>query len=370
MNEMKGEEGKSMRNKMKFKEKRSLKELKNSAKGITLIALVITIIVLLILAAVSIATLTGENGILTRADKASEETISANEEEMIKLAYSAVRTIYIQDSVNGEKLQAELNKIAGANSTTCTDDESNNCINILFKESMNEYIVNSKGEITYKKPIDYPTFATETTGEDYGKYVNYNIDYDNDGNTLDDWRIFYNDGNNIYLISSDYVVPEAYASAVGGYRSLNLEQLGYTTVDMAIEFLLNTKNWDILKETTLAKYVTGAPTLEMYVSSWNQNHDEKIYLSNGETGLLIGNTENPSNLNFSFTTTPEDLYYVSNGSMPDAITNNMWIASKMDNGNIIRCGFNINSYENNTTGMIHGSRWRIYLLWNTTYCMP
>ena len=43
MNEMKGEEGKSMRNKMKFKEKRSLKELKNSAKGITLIALVITI---------------------------------------------------------------------------------------------------------------------------------------------------------------------------------------------------------------------------------------------------------------------------------------------------------------------------------------
>ena len=43
MNEMKGEEGKSMRNKMKYKEKRSLKELKNSAKGITLIALVITI---------------------------------------------------------------------------------------------------------------------------------------------------------------------------------------------------------------------------------------------------------------------------------------------------------------------------------------
>ena len=39
----------------------------NSNKGITLIALVITIIVLLILAAVSIATLTGENGILTQA---------------------------------------------------------------------------------------------------------------------------------------------------------------------------------------------------------------------------------------------------------------------------------------------------------------
>ena len=35
-------------------------------KGITLIALVITIIILLILVAVSIATLTGENGILRK----------------------------------------------------------------------------------------------------------------------------------------------------------------------------------------------------------------------------------------------------------------------------------------------------------------
>ena len=43
-------------------------------KGITLIALVITIIVLLILATVSIATLIGENGILSQANKAKEET--------------------------------------------------------------------------------------------------------------------------------------------------------------------------------------------------------------------------------------------------------------------------------------------------------
>ncbi len=38
-------------------------------KGITLIALVITIIVLLILVGVSIATLTGENGILNKSIK-------------------------------------------------------------------------------------------------------------------------------------------------------------------------------------------------------------------------------------------------------------------------------------------------------------
>ena len=59
---------------------------KRKNTGITLIALVITIVVLLILAGVSIATLTGENGILTRAREAREETEDAKEEEVIKLA--------------------------------------------------------------------------------------------------------------------------------------------------------------------------------------------------------------------------------------------------------------------------------------------
>ena len=50
-------------------------------RGITLIALVITIIVLLILAGVSIAMLTGQNGILTQAQKAKNETEKAAENE-------------------------------------------------------------------------------------------------------------------------------------------------------------------------------------------------------------------------------------------------------------------------------------------------
>ena len=61
------------------------KETKKS-QGITLIALVITIIVLLILAGVSIATLTGNNGILTQSKLAKENTALAKEEEEKRLA--------------------------------------------------------------------------------------------------------------------------------------------------------------------------------------------------------------------------------------------------------------------------------------------
>ena len=58
--------------------------MKNN-KGITLIALVVTIIVLLILAGVSIAMLTGQNGILNRAAEAKEKTGVAQEDENEKL---------------------------------------------------------------------------------------------------------------------------------------------------------------------------------------------------------------------------------------------------------------------------------------------
>ena len=51
--------------------------MKNTNGGITLIALVITIVVLLILAGVSIAMLTGDNGIITQAQKAKEKTEEA-----------------------------------------------------------------------------------------------------------------------------------------------------------------------------------------------------------------------------------------------------------------------------------------------------
>ena len=64
--------------KLNFKGKRE--------KGITLIALVITIIVLLILAGVTIATLTGDNGILTKAGDAKTQTEQAKEDENLKIA--------------------------------------------------------------------------------------------------------------------------------------------------------------------------------------------------------------------------------------------------------------------------------------------
>ncbi len=66
---------------------RTKKEVKNQ-KGITLIALVITIIVLLILAGVTIATLKGDNGLLTKAQQVKEENEKASDRDKIAMAVS------------------------------------------------------------------------------------------------------------------------------------------------------------------------------------------------------------------------------------------------------------------------------------------
>ena len=70
-----------------YKDGNNLKrKIKKESKGITLIALVITIIVLLILAGVTIATLTGDNGILGKANDAKTQTEQAKEDENLKIA--------------------------------------------------------------------------------------------------------------------------------------------------------------------------------------------------------------------------------------------------------------------------------------------
>ena len=61
------------------------KKIFKSTKGITLIALVVTIIILLLLAGISIAMLTGNNGVLTQGQRAKEETRIAGVEEVVKL---------------------------------------------------------------------------------------------------------------------------------------------------------------------------------------------------------------------------------------------------------------------------------------------
>ena len=93
--------------------KNKLKEQLKTNKGITLIALVITIIVLLILAGVTIATLTGDNGILTKAQSAKTQNDKATAKEKVDLAIAA--SLDETGKINLGQLKTNLNNIDGIN---------------------------------------------------------------------------------------------------------------------------------------------------------------------------------------------------------------------------------------------------------------
>ena len=104
--------------------KQNLKERVNGKNGITLIALVITIIVLLILAGVTIATLTGDNGILTKAQSAKKASTDAEIEEKVKLAVIASK-INESNTVDTDELTTEMNNQFGNDGWEKTEIDEN-----------------------------------------------------------------------------------------------------------------------------------------------------------------------------------------------------------------------------------------------------
>ena len=87
-----------------------MKIIKNN-KGITLIALVVTIIVLLILAGITLVTLTGDNGLIEKANEAKISTELAGEREDLEVQiYSSHDK---RGNLNIEKLKEKLGDRAG-----------------------------------------------------------------------------------------------------------------------------------------------------------------------------------------------------------------------------------------------------------------
>ena len=142
---------------------------RNSSKGITIIALVITIIVLLILAGVSIAMLTGENGVLTKATEAKDQTGIAQEKEEITMAYASAKANKVDkvsEPVTASELQSELDKL---NSEGTADDTSE--LTVTYPNGHIYTIDQSTGTITgpdiiEENTAENPEYWEKTTKTD------------------------------------------------------------------------------------------------------------------------------------------------------------------------------------------------------------
>ena len=135
------------------------KQLKKEEKAITLIALVISIIVLLILAGVTIAALSGDNGILSRAAESKTKSQESQVQENIKLAYnSALIGGYAGETTTfKDRLQSELENTYGVGKVTVEEDGSGYIVTI---EGKGTYTIDQNGSIG--KAIDSKYIPTAT----------------------------------------------------------------------------------------------------------------------------------------------------------------------------------------------------------------
>ena len=152
-----------------------MKKIEMKEKGITLIALVITIIVLLILAGVTIATLTGDNGILTKATESKDKTEEGEEEEKVKLSAMGALAKDNGGEIKEGYLDEELASQFGEKGTDYNLDGSGP-FTVTIIESGRSYIINEDGTMEE---------AVKREGIEVGDYVNYEPDANAEGYTTD-----------------------------------------------------------------------------------------------------------------------------------------------------------------------------------------
>lgn len=200
-------------------------------RGITLIALVITIIVLLILAGISIATLTGENGILTKANDAKTETRGASVEEARDLWKINQETDNYTENGTAQTLEELIADLINQN--LLTEDEKDQILGNTSKgiEATGQVTIGSRTIVFKEKDIadyvkvgdyvDYqPTKVTmpyDKFGETYTGYANAE-DIGQDSNLQ--WRVLnVNSNGTVDLISASPTSKTVYFRGARGYNN-------------------------------------------------------------------------------------------------------------------------------------------------------
>ena len=146
---------------------KKLKKILRQKNGITLIALVITIIVLLILAGVTIAMLTGNNGILSQAQNAQEQTKTGSEEEKVKLSVTGAIAMNNGGQITRTNLNAELTNYIGTEGIDYTLSESETAPFVVkYLDSGKSYSIDENGNVS--EYVDISEYIA------IGDYVNYN----------------------------------------------------------------------------------------------------------------------------------------------------------------------------------------------------
>ena len=292
-------------------------------------ALVVTIIILLILAGISVAMLTGDNGLISKSGEAKKQAEISEGLEQLEIAVT--QSTNKRGNIDETKLAKNLSKINGLKYISSDNEEidvtENTEIKLTAKVKLkgNTFKINDEGKVSYKKDSAIDNEDIFKSPETYyGHYItNYNSSNDagivDENGQLGKWQVFMADDTNIYLIASNYITQE-YTGTKNGigfdydtenqteatatkmrFNSIrNQYNANSTTTDIpeilsrldkqniyhkwmntpanqirnydnekAVASMLDVDVWSGYKNNIYAKYAIGGPTIEMFCKAYN-----------------------------------------------------------------------------------------------------
>ena len=289
-------------------------------KGITLIALVITIIVLLILAGVAIATLTGENGVLTQAENAGTQTEIAEVIERAKLDIVAWQT---EKEGKGEDY-------------TLTDSIVKSILmgkNYVEGEPGETSFVSTNGHtISYADLYDRISTITEVMGAESGFDKNTTVvdDYGNTVKVPEGFKIASDSATNV---TGGVVIEDATDGATAGsqfvwipvgkvytnkeqtdYESINLSRYTFDSLgnetDAGDEIIVNSIGDNFMELDISDKGNRTALDIEEFKRKANSSHGYYIGRYESRT-IRLRDTATANSELTQITVKPNDYVYVS-----------------------------------------------------------
>ena len=337
---------------MAKKKSSKTKEKLKGRNGITLIALVITIIVLLILAGVTIASITGENGILSKATNARDNNAKASAEERVKTevlgSYGSDGKLSLDDlnnnlkNVDGLKYNGntitESNKIESLPATVNVDG-----YNILISEEDIETIKT----IEEAKSNDMLTKNNDTPITVDNKTVKIPAGFkvaDDSGNTIDEGIVIEDGERNQFVwvpvskknFATEFVRREGYYDGRLQSNNYNLSDCGEAN-DKGVN--------EKVKETETTKQ----EAIKMYASV---ERNEGFYIARYEAGKEGENVVSKKGADVY-----NEIPWSENGQMQET-TGTIGGAVELS-----RNFANAKNYKTVTSTLIYGVQWDAVMKW-------
>ncbi len=205
----------------------------------------------------------------------------------------------------------------------------------VFDGNVTHTDIDVNGNIIRNTTIEEPTVKEGKLTEiiepaDYGKSINYKATVQ--GQEVSNWKVLYNDKSNIYIILDDFLpnnlVPTSAGLDTEGTYVVNSQ----TSRNALLNGLKTESYWSAFANGVGGDTATGAPTLNMLITSYNQKHGTNLNtLVDSTAGSRILDNTDTLYVPHNNTYNDVNLYWLATVYTTDVKQRSLWVVNYAGN---------------------------------------